>query len=120
MDFNYTEEQKQIKETVKRFANQQVSPRAVEIDEQDEFPWDLHHQMAGMGLIAAGVSEKYGGGELDTISQLIATEEVGRVSIGVADIISDQRLCLKTLYYGANPCCGLIAKDGSSPSTLTT
>ena len=97
MDFNYTEEQRQIKETVKRFADQQVAPRAVEIDEQDEFPWDLHHQMAGMGLIAAGVSEKYGGGELETISQLIATEEVGRVSIGVADIISDQRLCLKTL-----------------------
>lgn len=97
MDFNYTEEQKQIKETVKRFADQQVAPRAVEIDEQDEFPWDLHRQMAGMGLIAAGVSEKYGGGELDTISQLTATEEVGRVSIGVADIISDQRLCLKTL-----------------------
>jgi len=97
MDFDYTEEQKRIKETVKRFADQQVAPRAVEIDEQDEFPWDLHGQMAGMGLIAAGVSEKYGGGELDTISQLIATEEVGRVSIGVADIISDQRLCLKTL-----------------------
>jgi alkylation response protein AidB-like acyl-CoA dehydrogenase len=97
MDFNYTGEQRQIKETVKRFADQQVAPRAVEIDEQDEFPWDLHGQMAGMGLIAAGVSEKYGGGELDTISQLIATEEVGRVSIGVADIISDQRLCLKTL-----------------------
>lgn len=97
MDFNYTEEQKRIKETVTKFADQQVAPRAVEIDEQDEFPWDLHHHMAQMGLIAAGVSEKYGGGELDTISQLIATEEVGRVSIGVADIISDQRLCLKTL-----------------------
>ena len=33
MDFNYTEEQKQIKETVKRFTDKQVSPRAVEIDE---------------------------------------------------------------------------------------
>jgi alkylation response protein AidB-like acyl-CoA dehydrogenase len=97
MDFNYTEEQKQIKETVKRFADQQVAPRAVEIDEEDEFPWDLHKQMANMGLIAAGVSSKFGGGGLDTISQLIATEEVGRISIGVADIISDQRLCLKTL-----------------------
>jgi acyl-CoA dehydrogenase len=97
MDFTYTEEQKQIKETVKKFTDQQVAPRAVEIDEEDEFPWDLHKQMAEMGLIAAGVSTKYGGGELDTISQLIATEEVGRVSVGVADIISDQRLCLKTL-----------------------
>jgi len=101
MDFNYSEEQLRIKETLERFADQQVAPRVVEIDEKDEFPWDLQQQMAGMGLIAAGVSEKYGGGELDTITQLIATEEVGRVSVGVADIISDQRLCLKTIdLYG--------------------
>jgi alkylation response protein AidB-like acyl-CoA dehydrogenase len=101
MDFELTEQQKQIKETVRRFAENEVAPRAVEIDETDEFPWDLFHKMVDMGLICAGVSPEYGGGGLDTISQLIATEEIGRVSVGVADIISDQRLCLKTLdLYG--------------------
>ena len=47
MDFNYSEEQLRIKETLKRFADQQVTPRAVEIDEKDEFPWDLHSRWLG-------------------------------------------------------------------------
>lgn len=101
MDFKLTEEQKQIKKTLKKFAEEEVVPRVVDIDEKDEFPWDLFKKMVGLGLISAGVSPEYGGGGLDTVSQLIATEEIAAVSIGVADIVSDQRLCLKTIdLYG--------------------
>ena len=101
MDFNLSEEQAQIKKTLKKFAENEVAPRVVEIDETDEFPWDLFDKMVKLGLICAGVSPKYGGGGLDTVSQLIATEEIATVSVGVADIVSDQRLCLKTIdLYG--------------------
>ncbi|MEF8886735.1 MAG: acyl-CoA dehydrogenase family protein, partial [Haloarculaceae archaeon] len=46
MDFSLTEEQRQIEEMVAEFVDEEVVPRAKEIDETDEFPWDLVDQMA--------------------------------------------------------------------------
>ncbi len=64
---------------VKDFADKEVSPRAKELDLNDEFPWDLIRRMAELELLAISVPKKYGGANLDTLSYAIAVEEIGRV-----------------------------------------
>jgi len=64
---------------VKDFADKEVAPRAKELDINDEFPWDLIKRMAELDLLAIYVPEKYGGTGLDTLSYIIAVEEIGRV-----------------------------------------
>ena len=68
-----------FREKVKRFADEEVAPRARKLDQKCEFPWDLVKRMAELELLAIYLPEKYGGAGLDTLSYTIAVEEIGRV-----------------------------------------
>ncbi|AJF26961.1 acyl-CoA dehydrogenase [Haloarcula sp. KBTZ06] len=88
MDFSPTQEQRQIQEMVSEFVDDEVKPRAAEIDETDEFPWDLVDEMADLGLMGMPIPEEYGGAELDYHSYAMALEEISRGSGGLGTIVA--------------------------------
>jgi alkylation response protein AidB-like acyl-CoA dehydrogenase len=88
MDFSLTTEQRQIQEMVEEFADEEIKPRAAEIDETDEFPWDLVDQMAELGLMGMPIPEEYGGAGLDYHSYAMALEEISRGSGGLGTVVA--------------------------------
>ena len=79
MNFDLTEEQELIRETVRDFAEREIKPLAQELDEKGEFSYDLTKKIGEMGLFGMNVPEQYGGQGLDTLSYIIAVEELARV-----------------------------------------
>ncbi|MBT3174194.1 MAG: acyl-CoA dehydrogenase [Lentimicrobiaceae bacterium] len=79
MDFELTEEQKLIRETVRDFAEREIKPVAKELDEKAIFSYDLTKKMGEIGLFGMNTPEKYGGQGLDTLSYIISVEELARV-----------------------------------------
>jgi len=79
MDFNLTDEQKTIRETVRKFAEARIKPKAHELDEKEEWSLELTREMGGLGIFGIIVPEEYGGQGLDYASYVIAVEELARV-----------------------------------------
>lgn len=79
MNFELTSEQIMIQEMVRDFANNVIKPRAIEIDVEAKFPADILQEMGKLGLMGIPFSEEYGGSDGDTISYVIAAEEIARV-----------------------------------------
>lgn len=103
-DFGLGEEAEMIRETVARFADEQIAPIAEEIDREDKFPRALWPAMGALGLHGITVSESDGGLGLGYLEHVIAIEEVSRASASVG------------LSYGAhsNLCVNQIARWGSA------
>ena len=79
MNFELSEEQNLIRETVREFAEREIKPMAQELDEKGEFSIDLTNKIGELGLFGMNLPEKYGGQGLDTLSYIIAVEELARV-----------------------------------------
>ncbi|MEF8826868.1 MAG: acyl-CoA dehydrogenase family protein, partial [Halapricum sp.] len=88
MDFDPTAEQRQIRDMVSEFVDEEVVPRAGDIDETDEFPEDLIDQMAELGLMGMPIPEEYGGAGLDYHAYAMALEEISRGSGGLGTIVA--------------------------------
>jgi butyryl-CoA dehydrogenase len=95
MDFELTEDQQLLQQVVRDFATQRVAPLAAEIDENHRYPEELVAEMAEMGLLGVTVPEVYGGAEMDTISYVIAMEEISRAcaSTGVIMSVNNSLVC---------------------------
>ena len=61
MEFNLTEEQELLRDSVRAMAKQEILPHAAEIDEKGEFPWDQVNRMCELGLMGIAVPEEWGG-----------------------------------------------------------
>ena len=79
MDFELSDAQKDIRDTVRKFAESKIKPLAHELDEKEEFSADLTKQMGDLGIFGLIVPEEYGGSGLDYTSYCIAVEELARV-----------------------------------------
>jgi len=79
MDFELTNEQKMIRDTVRDFATNVIQPRTITIDKEATFPVDIFKQMGELGLMGIPFPEVYGGSGGDTISYALAVEEIGKV-----------------------------------------
>ncbi|WP_302081305.1 acyl-CoA dehydrogenase [Salinibaculum rarum] len=88
MDFSPSQEQQQIRDMVAEFVDEEVVPRASDIDETDEFPQDIIDEMAKLGLMGMPIPEEYGGAGLDYHSYAMALEEIARGSGGVGTIVA--------------------------------
>ena len=100
MDFELTEEQQLIRETVRDFAEREIKPIAKELDEKAEFSYELTEKIGELGLFGMYLPEKYGGQGLDTLSYIIAVEEIARVDGSQAATLAAQNsLGLGPLYY---------------------
>src|ERR1700757_4136354 len=76
--FALTEEHQQLRAVVRALADDKIAPRAAEIDETGEFPWDVHDALARAELTAVNTPEAYGGPGADAIATAIVIEEVAR------------------------------------------
>lgn len=86
--YGLTEDQKLIQETVREFARQEVQPIAAEIDENHRFPAESIVRMADLGLMGLTIPEEYEGSGGDTVSYILAVEELARVSASHGGILS--------------------------------
>jgi alkylation response protein AidB-like acyl-CoA dehydrogenase len=84
-DAGLDDEHELLRQTVRRFAETEVAPRAFALDREDTFPHDLYRRMAELGLLGLNVPEQYGGSGADELSMVIALEELARVSGTVAN-----------------------------------
>src|ERR671924_1819106 len=84
MDFELTDEQRLLRDTVRDFARQEVAPVAEELDRTHSFPYELVAKMGELGLMGLPIPEEYGGAGGDTLSYAIAVEELTRVDSSVA------------------------------------
>ncbi|MCD4774246.1 MAG: acyl-CoA dehydrogenase family protein [Bacteroidales bacterium] len=100
MNFELTEEQQLIRETVRDFAEREIKPLAKELDEKAEFSIELTKKIGELGLFGMYLPEKYGGQELDTLSYIIAVEELARVDGSqAATLAAHNSLGIGPLYY---------------------
>ena len=79
-DLFYTDDQKILRETVRRFAEDEILPEATRIDREDRFPTDLYRRLAGLGIFGVCLPEAAGGSGLDTVTACIVMEEIARCS----------------------------------------
>ncbi len=84
MDYFLTEEQQMIKEIAAKIATEKVRPVRGELDESEEFPWEIMKILAQSDLFGVYLPEKYGGLNGGVLENCLAIEELGRACIGVA------------------------------------
>ncbi|MUV58779.1 acyl-CoA dehydrogenase [Halogeometricum sp. CBA1124] len=99
MDFALSAEQRQIRDMVAEFVDEEIRPRAAEIDETDEFPADLVDEMAELGLMGMPFPEEYGGAGLDYHSYAIGLEEISRGSGGLGTVVAAHTSLAGNMVY---------------------
>jgi isovaleryl-CoA dehydrogenase len=92
-----------LRESVRRFAQQEIAERANEIDQRNEFPQELWTKFGDLGLLGMTVAAEYGGSDLGYLAHLIAVEEISRASgaIGLS-YGACSNLAIDNLYKNAN------------------
>ncbi len=92
-----------LRDSIRDFAENEIAPVALELDEKEEFSIELTRKMAEMGLFGIIVPEKYGGSGMDYLSYIIAVEEIARIdgSQG-ATVAAGNSLGIGPLYYYGN------------------
>jgi alkylation response protein AidB-like acyl-CoA dehydrogenase len=88
MNFHFSETHQMIRETARQFAREELAPSVIERDEKEEFPYESIRKMGELGFMGMMVAEKYGGAGLDTMSYVLALEEIGRVDASACVIMS--------------------------------
>ncbi|MBV8639723.1 MAG: acyl-CoA dehydrogenase family protein [Candidatus Eremiobacteraeota bacterium] len=84
MNFDLTDEQKAIQNLARDFAQNEVKPRAEEMDAEEAFPYDLVKKMAELGFMGLPFPEEYGGAGADTVSYALAVMEIARADASTA------------------------------------
>ncbi|WP_336135777.1 acyl-CoA dehydrogenase family protein [Natronomonas amylolytica] len=84
MDFALTDEQEQLKEEVRRFADNEVRPNATEYDVEEKFPHDIVDEAAKMGLTGATIPIEYGGAGYGALDSVLIAEELFAADPGIA------------------------------------
>ena len=103
LDFALGEDINMLRETVRRFAAEEIAPRAEAVDRDNLFPADLWKKFGDMGLLGMTAPEEYGGSNMGYLAHIIAMEEISRASASVG------------LSYGAhsNLCVNQIRRNGN-------
>lgn len=99
VDFSLTDEQMQLRRTVREFAEGEIAPHVMEWDEASHFPIEIIPKLAEMGLLGVTFLEKYGGAGLGYVEYAIVIEELSRVdgSIGII-VAAHNSLCTNHIY----------------------
>ncbi|MBP7529612.1 MAG: acyl-CoA dehydrogenase family protein [Syntrophorhabdaceae bacterium] len=87
MDFAFTEEQQFFKKIITDTVDRMVVPKAREIDEKDEFPWELWKDFTKLGYLGLRYPEEIGGMNADPVTAMIFYEQIARGSVGFAQSV---------------------------------
>jgi len=99
VDFHFTDEQKQLRRSIREFAEGEILPHVMEWDEVSHFPIEIMPQLAEMGLLGIIFPEDYGGAGLGYIEYVIAIEELSRVDGSVGIIVAAHNsLCSNHIF----------------------
>ena len=104
IDFGLGDDINMLRDAVQDFANNEIAPRAAQVDADNEFPADLWRKFGDMGLLGVTVGEEYGGSNMGYVAHMVAMEEISRASAAIG------------LSYGAhsNLCVNQINRNGSA------
>lgn len=99
MDFDLTDEQRQVRDEVRRFAENEIRPNATEYDTEEKYPREIVEQAAEIGLTGANIPIEYGGVGYDTLTNAIIAEELFAADPGIG-------LCIQSTAFGADALVG--------------
>ena len=100
--FSLTEDHVEFRKVVRKICEDRIAPRAAEIDETEEFPWDVKEVLAENGLLGLHIPEEYGGAGADTLTFAILVEEIARVDASSSVIALVQKLGSVPILMGAS------------------
>ena len=99
MDFSFTEEQQQLRRSIREFAEGEIAPHVMEWDEVSRFPTEIIPKLSEMGLLGVIFPEKYGGAGLGYTEYALAIEELSRVDGSVGLIVAAHNsLCSNHIF----------------------
>lgn len=103
MDFQLTDEQLQLRKSLREFAEREISPHVMEWDEVSQFPLEIIKQLGKMGVLGIIFPPEYGGAGLGYIEYVIAVEELSRVDGSVGIIVAAHNsLCSNHIFLAGN------------------
>jgi Acyl-CoA dehydrogenases len=88
MDFNLSEEQLMIQQAARDFAQTELLPGVIERDNEQKFPYEQVKKMGELGFLGMMVDPKYGGAGMDSVSYVLAMEEIAKVDASAAVVMS--------------------------------
>lgn len=93
-----------LRDSVEQFTAKEISPRAAQIDRDNQFPSDLWRQFGDLGLLGITVGEEYGGADLGYLAHVIVVEEIARGSASVAlSYSAHSNLCVNQISLNGTP-----------------
>jgi alkylation response protein AidB-like acyl-CoA dehydrogenase len=102
-DFEFTEEQKMLREMVRDFTNSEIKPAARRIDEEERIPPELIQKIKDLGLLGAAFPQEYGGGGFGEVGYCIVQEEIGRGCLSTATFIgAHESIGANAIYIGGS------------------
>lgn len=103
MDFQFTDEQEQLRRSIREFAEREIRPHVMEWDEKSEFPLGIVKELGKMGLMGVVIPTEYGGAGLGYVDYVVAVEELSRVDGSVGIIVAAHNsLCTNHIYIAGN------------------
>lgn len=103
MKFDLDEEQSDIRDMVRRFTEQEITPYAEGWDETKHFPREIYHQMAELGLMGMTTPEEYGGSALSRLSGALVYEELAKGEMATAVGLSVHNMVVGSIARFGNP-----------------
>ena len=103
MEFQFSEEQLMIRQAARDFANTECLPGVIERDEHQKFPKEQIEKLADLGFMGMMIPQEYGGAGMDTISYVLAMEEISKVdaSVSVCMSVNNSLVCYGLNEYGS-------------------
>jgi butyryl-CoA dehydrogenase len=104
MNFELTDEQRQVKDLCRDFADNELKPHARRWDEQHHFPADAVKKLGEMGLLGVAIPAEWGGAGMDNVTYAVAMEEISRGcgGTGVVMSVNNSLYCDPVLKYGTD------------------
>src|SRR6476646_4186289 len=105
MEFQFTEEQLMIKQAAHDFAVNECLPGVIERDEKQSFPYEQVKKLSNLGFMGMMISSENGGAGLDTVSYVLAMEEICKIdaSVGVVMSVNNSLVCYGLQEFGTEP-----------------
>ena len=103
MDFGLGEDIDALRETVRKFALEEIAPKSAEVDRSNDFPMELWEMMGNLGLHGITISEEFGGVDMGYLAHCVAVEEVSRANAAIGmSYGAHSNLCINQIYRWGN------------------